>query len=249
MTTNDNHATFTLKLTGIDLENIHPSDIGILTAEFARLLDNNNLTFGEIRTGSAIITLGADTILYPQILENFSINTIKPAYKKIQKTIRKLADTFPNIQAQFLARPNSQSENQVICTINYIEEIKHISQPETLIGKLTKPAQGKDDTDHFTILLSNDNSVSVKVSKELSNALAEHLGKLWLAESLIEFNGIAKYEVSGFQMTLKEFTANHFEIIANTQNLNEWANDFMAFGESGWQKLDNPLETWIEERH
>lgn len=248
-TINDNHATFTLKLTGIDLDNIHPSDVGILLSEFSCLLDDDSLKFGNVRTGSVVVELDADPNLYSQILQNFSDNRIKSAYKNIQKTIKKLAKQFPDIQAQFLARPNISAENQVICNIDYHEETQYITQADSIIGRLVKPAQGKDDTDHFTIVLANDKNISVKVNKNLSHQLAPYLQTLWLSESLIEFSGIAKYEMIGFKTTLKEFTATHFNIIDNQQNINDWANDFIAFGKSGWQSLDNPLETWIKERH
>lgn len=249
MIIDDNHATFTLRLTGIDLDNIHPKDIGILVSEFASLLDENSLKFSNIRKGSAIVELDANINFYSQILQNFENNIIKPAYRNIQKTIRKYANLFPDIQAQFLARPNIQSENKIICTINYLEEINRILQAETLIGRLLKPAHGKDDTDHFTILLNNDEKISVKVNKDLSLNIAPHLQSLWLFESLIEFSGMAKYEMIGFQIKLKEFIANHFNIIPNNQNIENWANQFIGLGESGWQNLDNPIETWIEERH
>lgn len=55
--------------------------------------------------------------------------------------------------------------------------------------------------------------------------------------------------MNGFKSTLKEFTASHFNIIDNQQNINNWVNEFIAFGKSGWQSLENPLATWIEERH
>lgn len=244
-----NHATFTLKLTGIDLQNIHPNDVGVLLSEFADLLDNDSLKFGNVRTGSVVVELEADPALYTQILQNFSENRIKSAYKTIQKTIKKLAKQFPDIQAQFLARPNANTKNQLIYTIDYQEEVQYITQAESIIGRLIKPAQGKDNTDHFTIILANDKNISVKVNKSLSHQLAPYLQTLWLGESLIEFSGIAKYEMNGFKSTLKEFTASHFNIIDNQQNINNWVNEFIAFGKSGWQSLENPLETWIEERH
>lgn len=249
MTTDSNYATFTLRLTGIDLENIHPNDVGVLLSDFSRLLNEDSLQFDGIRQGSAVVSVRANEELYPQILQNFQNGMVKSAYKSLTKTIRKYANRFPEIQAQLWAKPNNQSENQLIEILDYQEHTKTIKQTETLIGKLQKPAQGKDDTDHFTILLANGNQIAVKVNKSLSYELAGYLEGLWLAKSLVEFTGIAKYQMTGWQMKLSEFTAQSFTILPNQNHLTHWADEFFECGDSGWQKLDNPEQTWLMGRH
>lgn len=249
MMTDSNYATFTLRLTGIDLDNIHPNDVGALLSDFSRLLNEDSLKFDSVRQGSAVVSVRANQELYPQILQNFQNGMVKSAYKSLTKTIRKYAKLFPDIQAELWAKPNNKSENQLIETLDYQEYTKTIKQTETLIGKLQKPAHGKDDTDHFTILLANGNQVAVKVNKILSHELAGYLEGLWLADSLIEFTGIAKYQLTGWQMKLSEFTAQSFVVLPNKNELTKWADDFHACGESGWRALDNPEQTWLMERH
>lgn len=249
MTTDSNYATFTLRLTGIDLENIHPNDVGVLLSDFSRLLNEDSLQFDGIRQGSAVVSVRANEELYPQILQNFQNGMVKSAYKSLTRIIRKYANRFPEIQAQLWAKPNNQSENRLIEVLDYQEYTKTIKQTETLIGRLQKPAQGKDDTDHFTILLANGNQIAVKVNKNLSYELAEYLEGLWLAKSLVEFTGVAKYQMTGWHMKLSEFTAQSFTILPNQNNLTHWADEFFECGDSGWQKLDNPEQTWLMERH
>lgn len=249
MAIHDNHATFTLKLTGIDLDDIHAGDVGKLLSEFSRLLDDDSLKFGEICQGSAVVTAYAPTVQYEKILCNFNQNICRSIDKKLKNIIRNYATAFQDIQAQFLASPTRDIESRVICEIDYREQTELITQMETVIGKLQKLAHGRDNTDHFTILLHNGKTISVKVNKILSQDLADHLKTLWLGESLIEFTGTAKYEINGFESNLRSFTAKSFAIIPDSNNIDEWASQFISFGHSGWQQLDNPLETWIKERH
>lgn len=249
MVIDDCHATFTLKLSGIDLANIHPRDVGALLAEFCRLLGDDGLKFGEIRQGSAIVTAYAPADCYEQILGNFAQNIRKSGDKSLKKIIRGYAARFENIQAQFLASPSGGAQSRVICDIDYREQVECVVQTDRVVGKLQKPAHGKDDTDHFTIVLHNGWAISVKVNKNLSQSLAEHLKTLWLGESLVAFTGTAKYEMVGFDSRLCSFTADGFEIVPNDDHIERWVDRFVDFGASGWQGLDNPLETWLGERH
>ena len=252
--TNSLQSTFALKITGIDLDNINPVDIGKLLQEFCQLLGEENLYFNGIYQGSAVLKVCTHHEFYTQKLERLQDNIQKSSVKlaTIHKIIRNYSANFPNIQAKILAHPTATHDNEliVIHECHHQEKIKRqFEQTETFIGKLIKPAHGKDNTDHFTIELANKQTVSVELAKSLSFELATHLESLWRFESLVQFIGQAHYEKQGYELKLRSFKANDFKIIDNQQNSKDWANTFMAFGQSGWQSLDNPLYTWEGERH
>lgn len=248
MTIDSDYATFTLRLTGIDLDNLHPNDVGLLLSHFARLLDDENLQFDTIRQGSAVLSIRTESQFYPQILHNFQNSTTNNTYKSLSKLVQKYKNRFPNIQAEFWAKPNLHSDNQLIETLNFQEQSRAIQQTETLIGQLKSPDHRKHN-DTFTLLLANGETATIKVPKSLSCELAKHMEGLWLANHLIEFTGIATYQMTGWKMKLSGFTAQSFNILPNDNQLAKWANDFFECGESGWQTLDNPEQTWLMERH
>ena len=257
MTHDDKHnqqATFVLKLTGIDLENLNPVDIGKLLQDFCYLIGEKNLHFDGVYQGSAVIRLTSDADLYAQKLDEMNKNISKssPAFKDINKIIRGYSATFPNIQGKILASPTACNDEDfaVVYEFHHQELPKRqFEQSETLIGKLIKPAHGKDSTDHFTIQLANDKTASVELSKALSFELASHLESLWKFDTLIAFTGQARYEKQGYQLKMLSFKATGFEIVDNQQKPMDWADEFVSFDKSGWQSLDNPLATWLAERH
>lgn len=252
--TNHLQSTFALKITGIDLNNINPMDIGKLLQEFCQLLGEENLHFNGIYQGSAVFKVCADNKFYTQKLEKLHQNIQKssPKTANINKIIRNYSAYFPDIQAKILAHPTAYNDYEltVIHEFNVQEKIKRqFEQNETFVGKLIKPAHGKDNTDHFTIELANKQTVSVELAKSLSFELATHLESLWRFESLVQFTGQARYEKQGYELKLRSFKANGFEIIDNQHHGKDWVNTFVAFGQSGWQSLDNPLHVWQRERH
>lgn len=255
MTDTDNsQSTFALRITGIDLNNINPVDIGKLLQDFCQLLGEKNLRFDGIYQGSAVLKVYTDNEFYTQKLEQLHQNIQKssPKITNINKIIRNYSAYFPDIQAKILAHPTACNDHELTVIHEFSRQElpkSQFEQAETLIGKLIKPAHGKDNTDHFTIELANKQTVSVELAKSLSFELATHLESLWRFESLVQFIGQARYEKQGYELKLRSFKANDFKIIDNQQNSKDWANAFMAFGQSGWQSLDNPLHTWEGERH
>lgn len=247
-------STFVLKLTGIDLENINPVDIADLLKNFSKLLGKENLHFKSIRQGSAVLELEIPSELYNEKFQELeeNISDLDNSLENINKIMRKYSSSFPLLKGKIYANPIASNDDnfEEVYEFDYTKPLPiRFDQHENLIGKLIKPAHGKDNTDHFTIQLGNDKTVSVEVSKELSLALAPNLDTLWRFESLIEFIGIARYEILGYDVKITSFKAKNFNIIPNTQSAEEWLDEFFSFGKSGWQSLDNPLETWLEERH
>lgn len=248
-------STFVLKLTGIDLSNISAGDIGRLLNDFCKLLGDDHLYFDEIYSGSAVLKVATHPEYYANKIEQLNTNISKQnsALDDIHKVIRRYAQHFTDIDAYILASHTAVNDEDLdlVHHIDYRETSAHIfEQNETLMGKLIRPAHGKDDTDHFMILLPNDMQISIEVTKTLSFEIAPFLESLWRYESLIRFSGIAKYEIKdNFQIKLKSFQASSFEIIDNTTTAKSWMTDFAALGASGWQGEKDPINTWLEERH
>lgn len=246
---------YALKLTGIDLKNITAGDIGRLLNNFCKLLGDEYLYFDNIYSGSAVLKVKTEPEYYTTKIEKLSENLVKQssALDDIHKVMRRYSQQFTDIDASIFASRTAVNDDDMEL-IHHIDFRKPSSytfeQQETFVGKLLKPAHGKDDTDHFTILLGNDKTISVSVPKNLSYDLAPHLESLWRFKSLIKFRGIACYELQQkYSLLLKSFDADSFEIIENKTIARSWMKDFIECGESGWQNDDDPISTWLEERH
>ena len=248
-------STFVLKLSGIDLSNISAGDIGRLLNDFCKLLGDDYLYFDDIYSGSAILKVKTYPEYYAEKIEQLHTNISKnsSALHDIHKVIRRYAQNFADIDASIFASRTAINDEflELVHHIDYREPSSHVfHQAETLTGKLIRPAHGKDDTDHFMILLANDSQTSIEVTKTLSFEIAPFLESLWRHESLIRFSGMAKYEVKdNFQIKLKNFQASSFEIIDNITTAKSWMTDFAALGASGWQDEKDPVNAWLGERH
>nr|WP_299038479.1 hypothetical protein [uncultured Psychrobacter sp.] len=246
-------STFVLKLSGIELDNIKAGDIGRLLNDFCKLLGDDHLYFENIYSGSAVLKVKTEPEYYADKLETLNSNLASKALDDIHKVIRRYSQTFTDIDAAIFASRSAVNDEDMDL-IHHIEFRKPLShsfeQSDTFIGKLQRPARGKDDSDHFTILLGNDKTISVSVPKSLSYDLAPYLEPLWRFESLIKFTGTACYEIGqGYTVILKSFNATGFEIVENKVTAKSWITDFVAYGKSGWQDDDDPITTWLEERH
>ena len=246
-------STFVLKLSGIDLDNIKAGDIGRLLNDFCKLLGDDHLYFENIYSGSAVLKVKTEPEYYADKIETLNSNLTSKALDDIHKVIRRYSQTFTDIDAAIFASRSAVNDEDMDL-VHHIEFRKPLShsfeQSETFIGKLLRPAHGKDDTDHFIILLGNDKTISVSVPKGLSYELAPHLESLWRFESLIKFTGTACYEIQqSYTLILKSFNATGFEIFENKTTAKSWITDFVGYGKSGWQDDDDPITTWLEERH
>jgi len=246
-------STFVLKLSGIDLDNIKAGDIGRLLNDFCKLLGDDHLYFENIYSGSAVLKVKTEPEYYADKIEALNANLTSKALDDIHKVVRRYSQTFTDIDAAIFAS-QSAANDEDMDLIHHIEFRKPLShsfeQSETFIGKLLRPAHGKDDTDHFTILLGNDKIISVSVPKGLSYDLAPYLESLWRFESLIKFTGTACYEIQqGYTLILKSFNATGFEIVENKATAKSWITNFISYGKSGWQDDNDPITTWLEERH
>lgn len=248
-------STFVLKLSGIDLSNIKAGDIGRLLNDFCKLLGDEHLYFDNIYSGSAILKVKTEPEYYANKVETLNTNISKKssALDDIHKVIRRYSQSFADIDASILASRTAVNDEdmEVIYHIDYQKPMAYtFEQNETFTGKLIKPVHGKDDTDHFTILLANNKYVSVSISKEMSLNLAPYLEELWRFDSLIQFTGKADYEMqSGYTLKLNNFVAHSFDILDNKAKANQWISEFIKQGNSGWQTYEDPMAVWLEERH
>lgn len=246
-------STFVLKLSGIDLENIRAGDIGRLLNNFCKLLGDDHLYFENIYSGSAVLKVRTEPEYYVDKIEALNANLTSKALEDIHKVVRRYSQAFTDIDAAIFASRSAANDEdmELVHHIEFRKPLSHsFEQSETFIGKLLRPAHGKDDTDHFTILLGNDKIISVSVPKGLSYDLAPYLESLWRFESLTKFTGTACYEIEqGYTLILKSFNATGFEIVENKATAKSWITDFVGYGKSGWQDEDDPITTWLEERH
>ncbi|WP_201616237.1 hypothetical protein [Psychrobacter urativorans] len=248
-------STFVLKLSGIDLSDITAGDMARMLANFCKLLGSEELYLDSIYSGSAVAKVYTDRELYIPKLDklNQSIAANHLALDEIQSVVRRYAKNFSGIDANILASRTASNDDELeqIYHIDYRKAAAHVfEQNETFVGKLLKPAHGKDETDHFTILLANENRVSVEMNKNLSFEIAPFLEALWRHESLIKFSGLAKYEhQDNYKIKLKCFNASSFKVIPNTMTAKLWMKEFVDMGESGWQKEEEPIKNWLKERH
>lgn len=258
----NNKSSFILEIRGVSLKNLNSIDLGRLLEEFSKLLGRNEIYLDGIYFGSGYIKLYTENKLYAKKLEQLSFNT-KNNHKslvKIERIIRSYSRHFPYICSNILASKTSRNEDaQILCSINHSKPQSHyFEQEEFFVGKLLKPAHGKDETDHFTILLSNEDMISVKLSKQLSTEIAPYLETLWNHASLIRFLGIARYEVQdSYEVSLKEFNASSFDVIKRDTDICSWVAGFVYLSssvegnkkcQSGWNNHKDPQSIWIKER-
>ena len=78
--------------------------------------------------------------------------------------------------------------------------------------------------------------------------MVEILRNYIASEKIIEFSGTATYSESGdFQLYLEDFKVESFEILEN-DTVDDWVNDFVSFGRSGWEDLEDPYQALKDER-
>ncbi|SUD89740.1 hypothetical protein [Psychrobacter phenylpyruvicus] len=251
---------FVLKLSGINLDHIKAGDIGRLLNDFCKLLDDDFLFFEAIYPGSAVLKVSTEPEYYDEKLDKLNSNITRqaPALEDINKVLRGYSKTNKEIKASILASRTAVNDEdmELIHQIDYCKpNFPVFKQTETFMGrfftgKLEKTLPDNDGSDYFTIILANDEVISVSVPKVLSLNLASYLPALWRQDSLVKFTGTACYELQdNYEMILKSFEASSFEIVENDTTANAWIDEFISQGMSGWQDIDDPIDLWLKERH
>src|SRR5690606_26180782 len=137
----------------------------------------------------------------------------------------------------------SPKQMKVLRSIDTVVTPNKFKQNENLRGRIYKISAGKDSY-YLGINFLNGFKVNTKVTQNMVEILRNYIA----SEKIIEFSGIATYSDSGdFQLYLEDFKVESFEILEN-DTVDNWVDDFVGFGRSGWQDLDDPYQVLKDER-
>lgn len=234
-------AIFALKISGIELVNIKPSDLAFLMQYFGKMLGEEHLSFDVIRTGSAYIQLKTSLIYAEEKTRNIqqAIASKSAPFKSLQQLANKHADWVMDI----LSDPESDTS-----LYTFTPEAKKgfsFKQMDVIRGQLTKLVDGKDKKDFIGLTLESGKEVTVFCSNELSKALSAEFKN----GSLLEIHGEAKYNYMSFNdIRLEEFEAHRFTVLEQV-SMASWLKGFIGNGQTGWSQFETPVEHWLQERH
>lgn len=234
-------AIFALKISGVELANIKPSDLALLMQHFCKMLGDEHLSFDVIRTGSAYIQLKTPLVYAEEKTLNIqrAISSKSSSFKSLQQ----LANKHPDWVMDILSNPEKNTS-----LYTFTPEAKKgfsFKQMEVIRGQLTRLVDGKDKKDSIGLTLESGEEVKVFCSDELSKALSVEFKN----GSLLEIHGEAKYNYINFNdVRLEEFEAHSFTILEKI-SMGSWLKGFIGDGQTGWSQIDNPVEHWLQERH
>ncbi|PTQ88867.1 hypothetical protein [Agitococcus lubricus] len=234
-------AIFALKVSGTELNQISPLELGLLMQHFSKMLGEKDLSFDIIESGSVLIKLKTPEQYWSEKNLNLqqAISTKSKGFKGIQLLVNKHQDWTVNIKTSHAAN----DEN--IYTFHAESKGFVFKQTETIRGHLTRLLVGKDKTDHISLITDNGNIIHMNCSEELSKKLSVE----WKNNRLLEVTGEAKYRYINFdEIHLDSFDAHHFIVLENV-SMGKWLKDFIGDGQTGWSQFENPVEQWLQERH
>lgn len=235
------YAIFALKVSGTELNQISPLELGLLMQHFSKMLGEKDLSFDIIESGSVVIKLKTPEEFSPKKDFNLrhAINSKSKGFKGIQSLVNKHHDWTVNIKI-------SHSANDENIYTFYAESKGFLfKQTETVRGHLTRLLVGKDKTDHISLMTENGHLIHMSCSDELSKKLSVE----WKNNHLLEITGEAKYRYISFDdIHLDSFDAHHFIVLENV-SMGKWLKEFIGDGQTGWSQFENPVEQWLQERH
>lgn len=123
------------------------------------------------------------------------------------------------------------------------------SQPEVLVGYLQELKVNEQGVYLATVKLLNDAVVEVSLPKELAQQVENDKPALLSHDKLIELSGTATYHSVGLSTALDLFCVESLRIIQDSNEPEQWVDNFIRCGSSGWNQLGNPIEAWLDERH
>lgn len=234
------HAIFALAITGIDLNQIKPTDLALLMQHFGKMLGEDNLFFDSIHSGSTYIKLRTPQSCAEEKTKNIhkAVNGKSSSFKAIQQVANKHADWQIDIRL---------ASNEDLNLYTFEPESKGFSfkQAETLRGQLRGLIDGNDKTDHFSLRLEDGRTVSITCHGEL----LKNLAPLIKTGLLLEITGEAKYHYISFDdIHLEGFEARSFTVLEH-MSMASWLKGFIGDGQTDWSQLDSPVEHWLQERH
>ncbi|WP_151752287.1 hypothetical protein [Acinetobacter bereziniae] len=215
------------------------NEIAEIFKQFSTLLKGVNDNFGYIEEGSIYVgspPLDSDEykIVIDQVLQSDGGD--------FDQYLSKHKD-WGHAQIGVHREGESPKQMKVLRTIGEITKPKKFKQHDTLRGKVNRINTGSEN--HYVgIAFVNGFKISAKIALEDVNVLKSYLG----TDTLLDFSGIAVYSYSeNYELYLEEFKLSSYEPLEE-DSVEKWISDFVGFGRSGWQDLDDPYKTLEDER-
>lgn len=221
-----------------------PSDLKFgemaeLFKQFANLLKGSKDNFGYLQEGS--IYVGSP----PLDSEEYKVaidQVLQSDGGDLDQYLSKHLD-WGNAQIGVHREGESPKQMKILRSIETVITPNKFKQNENLRGRIYKISAGKDSY-YLGINFLNGFKVNTKVTQNMVEVLRNYIA----SERIIEFNGVATYSDSGdFQLYLEDFKVESFEILEN-DTVDSWVDDFVGYGRSGWQDLNDPYKVLEDER-
>ena len=215
------------------------SEMSELLKQFASLLKGAKDNFGYIEEGSIYVgSPPLDAEEYKIVLDQITNSDGGDLDQYLNKHLN-----WGNAQIGVHREGESPKNMKILRSIQTVITPNKFKQNENLRGRIYKISAGKDSYS-LGINFLNGFKVNTKVTQNMVEVLRNYIA----SEKIIEFSGIATYSDSGdFQLYLEDFKVESFEILEN-DTVDNWVDDFVSFGRSGWQDLDDPYQVLKDER-
>ncbi|WP_459661281.1 hypothetical protein ACL9Z5_001374 [Acinetobacter calcoaceticus] len=215
------------------------TEMAELFKQFASLLKGVNDNFGYVEEGS--IYLGSP----PLDSEEYKI-VIDQVMGSVGGSLDHFLCKHPDwgdAQIGVHKEGESPKEMSVVRSISTVEKPNKFKQNDCLRGRINKVSTGKENH-YLGIIFLNNQTITTKIKIDDVNILKGYLG----TDTLIDFNGLATYSYGDdFQLNLEDFKLTSYEIL-EPDSIEKWIEDFVGFGKSGWQDLEDPYKALEDER-
>ena len=216
------------------------NEMAELFKQFSHLLKGVDDSFGYIQEGSIYLgSSGLNQIQCNTVIENI----MHSEGGDLDQFLNKHKD-WGDAELGFHKEHESPKQMQILRTIKSIQKPLKFKQMDILRGSTRHWKSGKDESDHIGISFVDGSQISAKSSKEITSKLNKYFG----TNILIDFTGEATYcYADNFQLELVDFKIISVEILEEN-SVEQWVSEFVNFGRSGWQDLDDPYEILKDER-
>lgn len=239
----DSDYTFSLYVTGLKLSEINPIESAKLLESLCKILGSKNLEWGCIEEGSANYAVKCNSDFLDEKLA--SVNKSLALENRAVGYITEFLNKHPKANTMLRYKNSANDEYIELHKFKRKEESFEFFQHEAIRGRIVGLLEGKDKTDHLSVNTINGKNVKVTVSPELS----VNLGSKWRTDHQLEISGKAKYKYRNYKdVELVQFIAESIHEIEDGSLL-DWIEGFKKAGDSGWSEFDDPIDTWLKERH
>lgn len=226
------------------LPNKKPTDLKFtemaeLLKQFSNLLKGVQDNFGYIQEGS--IYVGSP----PLDVEEYKLaldQVLNSDGGDLDQYLSKHLD-WGNAQIGVHREDEDPKCMKVVRAIGNVIKPKKFKQNDTLRGRVNRINTGIE-SHSVGITFINGFRISAKIALDDVNTLKAYLG----TDTLIDFSGVATYTYGeDYELYLEDFKLNSYEPLEE-DSIEKWISDFVGFGRSGWQDLDDPYKTLEDER-